>query len=117
MSVGSSTKRINISHPEMEVAIAGNFGVTANDLQPQFSKTGQWYDFFTGDTLSVSNTDTTMNMQAGEFHVYTTQKFEAPAEDLLTFIPSQMNVDISKSFEGSSSPQDYRLVSPARGCQ
>jgi hypothetical protein len=110
MDVGDDTKRITISHPELEVSIAGNFGVTDTDLQLQFAQTGEWYDFFSGDTLSVSNTDTTIAMSAGEFHIYTTQKFEAPAEDLLTFVPTQIALDISRPFDGASSPQDYRLV-------
>ena len=110
MDVNDATKRITISHPELEVRIAGNFGVTDTDLQPQFSQTGDWYDFFSGDTLSVNNTDTTIAMSAGEFHIYTTQKFAAPAEDLLTFVPTQINLDISKAFDGASTPQDYRLV-------
>ena len=110
MDVNDATKRITISHPDLKVAIAGNFGVTDTDLQLQFSESGDWYDFFSGDTLSVTNTDTSIAMSAGEFHIYTTQKFATPAGDLLSFVPTQINLDISKSFDGASSPQDYRLV-------
>jgi hypothetical protein len=49
-------------------------------------------------------------MNAGEFHIYTTKKFEAPAGDLLRFVPTQINLDISKTFNGASSPQDYQLI-------
>jgi 1,4-alpha-glucan branching enzyme len=110
MDVDDVTKRITISHPEMEVTIAGNFGVTDTEMQPQFSQAGDWYDFFSADTLSVNNTDTTLTMNAGEFHIYTTQKFEAPAEDLLSFVPTQIALDISRTFSEASSANDYRLV-------
>ncbi|MEL7834808.1 alpha-amylase family glycosyl hydrolase [Fodinibius sp. Rm-B-1B1-1] len=85
MNVDGTTKRIAISHPKMEVTIAGNFDVEDADLQPQFSQSGEWYDFFSGDTLSVSDTDTTITMQAGEFHIYTTEKFEKPAGNPVSF--------------------------------
>ncbi|NGP87037.1 alpha-amylase family glycosyl hydrolase [Fodinibius halophilus] len=110
MDVNNTTKRITISHPDLEVTIAGNFGVTDTELQPQFTQTGDWYDFFSGDTLSVNNTDTTITMSAGEFHIYTTQKFKAPTEDLLSFVPTQINLDISQSFSSASSPQNYRMI-------
>ncbi len=110
MNVGDLSKTIHISHPDMEVTIAGNFNVSTSDIQPSFTQSSEWYDFFSGDTLSVSNTDTTITMEPGEFHIYTTQKFEAPDEELVRFLPTQMDVQISQSFNGSSSPQDYRLV-------
>ncbi|MDX1670823.1 MAG: alpha-amylase family glycosyl hydrolase, partial [Balneolaceae bacterium] len=83
MNVGSALKRINISHPEMEVSVIGNFDVTNGSIQPAFSTSGPWYNYFTGDTLNVSDTDTTITLKPGEFHIYTTQKFEAPEEGLL----------------------------------
>ena len=83
MNVGSALKRISISHPEMEVSVIGNFDVTNGSIQPAFSTSGPWYNYFTGDTLNVSDTDTTITLKPGEFHIYTTQKFEAPEEGLL----------------------------------
>lgn len=110
MDVDDDTKRITINHSELQVTIAGNFGVSDTDMQPQFTQTGYWYDFFSGDTLSVNNTDTTITMTAGEFHIYTTQKFETPDGDLVNFIPTQINLDISRVFNAASAPEDYRLV-------
>lgn len=81
--VNNAEKRITISHPEMEVSIVGNFGVESADIKPEFSQEGTWYNFFTGDTLQVSNPDTSMTLSAGEFHIFTTEKFEQPEEGLL----------------------------------
>ncbi|PAU95623.1 alpha-amylase [Aliifodinibius salipaludis] len=85
MDVDDATKRITISHPELEVTIAGNFGVTDNEIQPQFTQSGDWYNFFSGDTLSVNDTDTTITMKPGEFHIYTTEKFETPSGNPVSF--------------------------------
>ena len=78
LDVDDAAKRITISHPDMNVSIVGNFGVTAINNQPDFAKSGTWYEFFSGDTLNITNTDTTISLQPGEFHIYTTQKFEKP---------------------------------------
>jgi glycosidase len=74
----NAAKRITITHPDMDVSIVGNFGVTAMDKEPAFAQSGTWYEFFSGDTLNITNTDTTMSLEPGEFHIYTTQKFEQP---------------------------------------
>jgi hypothetical protein len=42
-----------------------------------------WYNFFGGDTLNLSSTDTTFSLEPGEFHIFTSKKFEAPEGDLL----------------------------------
>lgn len=84
MDVENAQKYISISHPDMQVNIVGNFGVQSADVQPSFSQDGDWYEFFSGDTLNVSDTDTTMTLKPGKFRIYTTQKFEQPPGNLLS---------------------------------
>lgn len=83
LDLNNAVKRITIDHPDMDVSIVGNFGVTSQEVTPSFIQKGKWYTFFSGDTLSVSNTDTTLSLEPGEFHIYTTQKFEQPEEGIL----------------------------------
>lgn len=110
MQVNDAVKRITLTHPDMDVSIIGNFGVQQADGQPSFATNGTWYDFLSGDSLNVSNTDTTISMVPGEFHIYTTKKFESPDGELISFEPTQFDVQISRSFNEASSPADYRLV-------
>jgi hypothetical protein len=85
LDLEDATKRITISHPEMEAGIIGNFGVKDdNNARPEFAQSGRWFEFFSGDTLNIIDTDTTISLNAGEFRLYTTEKFEAPEGDLLT---------------------------------
>lgn len=79
-----AAKRMTISHPAMEVSIIGNFGITSLNKRPSFSQDGTWYEFFSGDTLNVAKTDTTISLAPGEFHIYTTKKFEQPAGNPLS---------------------------------
>jgi len=68
----------------MNATIIGNFDVIAKNAQPQFQNIGWWYDFFSGDSLYIDNTDTTISLLPGEFHIFTDKRLAKPDEDLLT---------------------------------
>jgi glycosidase len=72
------TKRINIQHSSANVCILGNFNVTAADISPVFATTGKWYEFFSGDSITVNDVNANINLQPGEYRVYITKKFPKP---------------------------------------
>ena len=76
MRVGQAQydRRINISNAEMAATIIGNFGVTARDVNPNFQKTGTWYDYFSGDSLVVTDQQASISLPPGEFRIYTDKK-------------------------------------------
>ena len=77
----------------MDVSIIGNFDVVQKDANPNFSKSGIWYDYFSGDTLSISNPTAAISLQPGEFHIYTTVKLPTPEEGILTGVESTENIN------------------------
>jgi 1,4-alpha-glucan branching enzyme len=76
-------RRINVSHEDMDVTIAGNFGVTDGSMQPEFQHTGTWYDFFSGRAFEVTTTSASVALAAGEFHIYVDQPLEFPERGLV----------------------------------
>src|SRR5690606_19002838 len=72
-----------INHPSMNVNVIGNFNVTAGGINPQFQHTGWWYDYFKGDSLNVTNTSEIINLEPGEFRIYTTVKLPTPEPDII----------------------------------
>ncbi len=78
LQVNGKMKRIQINHADMDVIVIGNFGVTFGTINPNFQKTGKWYEFFTGDSLNVSNTMANIGLNPGEYRLYTTKKFAKP---------------------------------------
>ena len=78
MSVSGPMKRIELNHADMDVRILGNFDLTRQSLDPNFSKTGDWYNFFAGDTLEVTNPNDAISLAPGEYRIYTTKKLEKP---------------------------------------
>jgi 1,4-alpha-glucan branching enzyme len=86
MDVAAAVKRINITHSSMDVSIVGNFDVIPRDVNPAFSTTGYWYDYFGGDSINVTNPTALISLQPGQFYIYTTAKLPAPEEGILTEI-------------------------------
>ena len=69
MDVRGSLKQINLRHAEMNAVIIGNFDVTSAVIVPQFNHNRIWYDYLSGDSLTVI--PSSILLQPGEFHIYT----------------------------------------------
>lgn len=98
-SINSSgvIKYINIYHSSMNVYIVGNFDVYPQTATGAFQSTGKWYEFFSADSLTVTDTHMQINLQPGEYRLYTTVRIPKP--DFLTSvttdntIPKQYQLD------------------------
>lgn len=86
LSLADLVKKITISDPSMNVAVIGNFDVTARSSSVSFPGTGTYYDYFTGSSIEVTNPQTPIDLQPGEFHVYTSQKLPLPEKDILNTV-------------------------------
>lgn len=78
MDVSGSLKKIILTHNSMNAVIIGNFGVVAGNINPSFQSTGKFYDYFSNDSLDVTNVNSTISLQAGEFRIYTSKKIPSP---------------------------------------
>jgi hypothetical protein len=81
----------------MNVTILGNFDVSAGSINPAFQSTGKWYEFFTGDSLTVSDAGAVISLQPGEYRLYTSQKIPK-LSDLITSVQDKNTL-----------PAQYRL--------
>ncbi|MFN5417139.1 MAG: T9SS type A sorting domain-containing protein, partial [Flavobacteriia bacterium] len=77
-SLNGPVKRLNLNHPSMKAVVIANFAVTALAGNPTFQNTGLWYEYFSGDTLNVTATTQTINLNPGEYRIYTTNKLQQP---------------------------------------
>ncbi|MCK5169674.1 MAG: T9SS type A sorting domain-containing protein, partial [Bacteroidales bacterium] len=63
---------------EMDVVILGNFDVETKEINPNFPTTGNWFEFYTSDTLNVTVTNEYISLLPGEYRLYTSVKLEQP---------------------------------------
>lgn len=78
----SKWKKLFLNHPEMRVAVLGNFDVLDQAVTAPFPTTGKWYEFFTGDSIQVTNAATPITLDAGEYRLYTNVRI--PSFDQVT---------------------------------
>jgi hypothetical protein len=83
----------------MDAAIIGNFNVVQLNAAPTFSRTGKWYEFFSGDSIDVTDVNMLVTLQPGEFKIYTTVKLPTPEPDLLTEIENEISETVPNNFE------------------
>lgn len=85
-NLGGTTKQIALTHSSMNVNVIGNFDVVANNNSFTFQNTGKWYDYFSGDSITITTTSPTISLQPGEYRIYTSKKLATPS----------LNVNIDK---------------------
>lgn len=71
-------KRIKISHESMNVIVLGNFDVSSGLVGGDFHNTGWWYEYFTGDSINVTDTGEIIELGAGEYRIYTSERLAVP---------------------------------------
>ncbi len=77
-SLAGIVKRINLNHPDMNVTVIGNVAVTEREGVPAFQHTGWWYDFFSGDSLNVTDLSASITLEPGAYHVFTDVRLAKP---------------------------------------
>ena len=71
-SLGGSVKSLHLNDPSMDAVVLGNFDILTKSVDPKFQQTGVWYEFFTGDSITVSDPNATLSLLPGEYKIYTT---------------------------------------------
>jgi pullulanase/glycogen debranching enzyme len=65
------------------INIIGNFGITTQNINPVFQKTGTWYDVLNNNqTINISNTNSLISLAPGEFKIYANNAATLSTEDL-----------------------------------
>ncbi|MGC8866223.1 MAG: alpha-amylase family glycosyl hydrolase [Bacteroidales bacterium] len=72
-------KRMWISHASLNVTMASNMGVTGFDMAPGFAHAGTWYNYFTGESVNITDpAGQTFFFGPGEYRVFTDQPLPRP---------------------------------------
>jgi 1,4-alpha-glucan branching enzyme len=96
LNTSSFLKRIEINGDDMNVRIIGNFDVEASEIDPNFSETGTWYDYFSGEELTITDVNALIDLEAGEYHIYTNKQLTTPD---IASAPVASNVSISGVYQ------------------
>jgi len=86
---GIAMKRIVLQHSTRNVVVLGNFSVATGNITPNFTGTGKWYEFFTGDSITVNNTTEPISLSAGEYRIYSNVKWAYTPEGYANLVSNQ----------------------------
>ena len=78
LSLYGAGKSIVLRHSSMNVVIIGNFNVTSGSITPNWPATGKWYNYFYGDSISITSTAQSIQLEQGEYIIYTDKKLTTP---------------------------------------
>ncbi len=67
----TSNKRLRIFGEDKNVVIIGNFWLEEQTAVPGFTQTGDWFDYETGLRIPVDNVSLNVDLQPGEYKIYT----------------------------------------------
>ena len=78
-SLGSQVKSMHFTGPNLNVTIVGNYSIFDNQIDPEFQQAGKWYNYLTGDSISVVDPHDLRTLAPGQFAVYTSQRIRRVA--------------------------------------
>ena len=86
-------KQISINHPTLDIYIVGNFGVEAGVANVVLPQTGVWFDYFFGNQIVFESLVNDINLEAGEFHIYTSERISEGYENVIEIYQNPVTVD------------------------
>jgi len=89
---GGLGKRMWLTHSSMDVVMAVNMGVQGFDMAPGFTKTGTWYDYFTGESINITDAaGHSLYFGPGDYRVFTSVPLARPFHTLTVNVVRQDN--------------------------
>ncbi|MDW3193999.1 MAG: alpha-amylase family glycosyl hydrolase [Cytophagales bacterium] len=98
-NASSSVRWINYEHPDVQISMFGNPTSSSRDGDPHFVAAGDWYDYFTGEQITITDPNASVTLAPGEFYIYTSE----PIDNFTT-------INVESSVILSTGPQQLELT-------
>ena len=95
-NLSGAVKKMKLTDPAMNGVVITNFDVNTQIGSPNFHHNGWWYEYFTGDSLNVSDVNVNFSLQPGEYRIYTDVRLEKPT---ITDAPASIDELLISQFE------------------
>lgn len=93
-------RRLTFNTNGIDLVLVGNFGLTAKSIDPKFSQTGTWYNYFSGDSIIVTNVNTPIALKVGEWQVFTSKRLGSGLPDVVSIYQNPVTIN-PNPFKGS----------------
>jgi 1,4-alpha-glucan branching enzyme len=69
-TLAGSVKTIKLTSAGTNVMVVGNFDVTQANTSLTFPSSGTWYDYLSGETITVGTSPYSLSLSPGEYHIF-----------------------------------------------
>lgn len=83
LSFDGMVKRMVLVEGNTTAFMIGNFDVRRRTEEAKFPAVGTWYDYFTGESVNITNPVEQIVLQPGEFRIFTTNRLSTPQAGLV----------------------------------
>ncbi len=112
IAFNTAVKSIHTKDRNLEMVLYGNFGnTTVNNATLTFPSNGTWYNYFTGDEVTVAGGELIARLRPNQFLLYTNQKLPLPEGEILEDIITSIDREIidESGFRIYPNPADDRI--------
>lgn len=78
LDVYNAQKSVVLRGTDMNVVVAGNFGMQPANVSPAWPEARTWYDYFSGDSLEVTDVNQLITLNEGQYKLYTDKRLTKP---------------------------------------
>ena len=91
-------KKMWITDGSMNVSVTANFATNSFDMAPNFQHTGTWYNYFTGESIDVSDANGhTLYYTPGDYYVFTDVQLDRPYANLQFNVKNTSDANIENA--------------------
>ena len=94
------TRRLVYNTASIDLVVVGNFALSNKMVDPRFTQTGIWYNYFTGDSINIVNVSANISLKPGEWHIYTTKRLADGQPDVVGVYDNPVTIT-PNPFKGS----------------
>jgi hypothetical protein len=101
-----AVKTLQINDDSLKLVVVGNFDLTPKTATLNFPSNGTWFSYLTKTSINVSGLSANVNLQPGEYHVYTNKDL---SNSIVTSLFNPTNNTLSGEFKLYPNPVDKTL--------
>ena len=105
--MASNVKWLKLTTDSLNVVVVGNFDVVPNSASITFPNAGTWYSYLTGSTRTATGNAETINLQPGEYYVYTNKDVK---NTIATAIMPSASISLTMTMTISPNPAHQNAI-------
>ncbi len=79
LDLSGLVKRIQLKGAEFDVIVVANFDVITKNMAPQFTETGTWYEYFSKESMNVTNQNALITLEPGGYRLFSNKALSTTA--------------------------------------